>query len=228
MSVSRRSPFELDELLDHPNSSPVHTTVFTGESSGLAFGPVHAHSVALWISRVTVLCLMRATRRTKKETLRSLLHRTWSGKRDSNSRPQPWQGCALPTELFPLGRRHSTAAAAGVKRRCPRPRCPQARASRPPPLFMERRMRMDATETKKGAEAPFLCIPCKPVDFHGHQPGAGNETRTRDLNLGKVALYQLSYSRLGGGILPVFTRLSTCSAALLQARTFARGTLVVA
>ena len=26
--------------------------------------------------------------------------------------------------------------------------------------------------------------------------GAGNESRTRDLNLGKVALYQLSYSRL--------------------------------
>lgn len=25
-----------------------------------------------------------------------------SGKRDSNSRPQPWQGCALPTELLPL------------------------------------------------------------------------------------------------------------------------------
>ena len=24
-----------------------------------------------------------------------------SGKRDSNSRPQPWQGYALPTELFP-------------------------------------------------------------------------------------------------------------------------------
>ena len=29
--------------------------------------------------------------------------RCWSGKRDSNSRPQPWQGCALPTELFPHG-----------------------------------------------------------------------------------------------------------------------------
>src|SRR3954465_10217798 len=26
---------------------------------------------------------------------------SWSGKRVSNSRPQPWQGCALPTELFP-------------------------------------------------------------------------------------------------------------------------------
>ena len=26
---------------------------------------------------------------------------SWSGKRDSNSRPRPWQGRALPTELFP-------------------------------------------------------------------------------------------------------------------------------
>jgi hypothetical protein len=26
----------------------------------------------------------------------------WSGRRGSNSRPQPWQGCALPTELLPL------------------------------------------------------------------------------------------------------------------------------
>src|SRR3972149_11412330 len=25
----------------------------------------------------------------------------WSGRRDSNPRPQPWQGCALPTELLP-------------------------------------------------------------------------------------------------------------------------------
>ena len=29
--------------------------------------------------------------------------------------------------------------------------------------------------------------------------GAGNEVRTRDLNLGKVALYQLSYSRMVRG-----------------------------
>ena len=28
------------------------------------------------------------------------------------------------------------------------------------------------------------------------EDGAGNEARTRDLNLGKVALYQLSYSRV--------------------------------
>ena len=29
-----------------------------------------------------------------------------------------------------------------------------------------------------------------------YETGAGNESRTRDLNLGKVALYQLSYSRI--------------------------------
>ena len=31
--------------------------------------------------------------------------------------------------------------------------------------------------------------------------GAGNETRTRDPDLGKVVLYQLSYSRFEGAIL---------------------------
>ena len=28
--------------------------------------------------------------------------KNWSGKPGSNWRPQPWQGCALPAELFPL------------------------------------------------------------------------------------------------------------------------------
>ena len=31
--------------------------------------------------------------------------------------------------------------------------------------------------------------------IYSEKTGAGNEIRTRDLNLGKVALYQLSYSR---------------------------------
>ncbi len=30
--------------------------------------------------------------------------------------------------------------------------------------------------------------------------GAGEESRTLDLNLGKVALYQLSYSRMGTAV----------------------------
>ena len=67
----------------------------------------------------------------------------WSGKRDSNSRPQPWQGCALPTELFP--------------------------------------------HIEKSYERCW---------YFFRIFGAGNEIRTRDLNLGKVALYQLSYSRV--------------------------------
>lgn len=29
------------------------------------------------------------------------LDKKWSGKRDSNPRPLPWQGNALPAELFP-------------------------------------------------------------------------------------------------------------------------------
>ncbi len=33
----------------------------------------------------------------------------------------------------------------------------------------------------------------------GWEDGAGDEIRTRDINLGKVALYQLSYSRSKGG-----------------------------
>ncbi len=39
---------------------------------------------------------------------------------------------------------------------------------------------------------------CNPVHSHfaiAPISGAGDESRTRDLNLGKVALYQLSYSR---------------------------------
>ncbi len=34
-----------------------------------------------------------------------------------------------------------------------------------------------------------------PAESRGEEVGAGNETRTRDPDLGKVVLYQLSYSR---------------------------------
>src|SRR5687767_15627457 len=39
--------------------------------------------------------------------------------------------------------------------------------------------------------------------------GAGNETRTRDPDLGKVVLYQLSYSRRGTDILGMKRKVST-------------------
>ncbi len=38
-----------------------------------------------------------------------------------------------------------------------------------------------------------------PPSLEPGETGAGNEARTRDLNLGKVALYQLSYSRIERG-----------------------------
>ena len=40
--------------------------------------------------------------------------------------------------------------------------------------------------------------------FMDENSGAGNESRTRDLNLGKVALYQLSYSRVTFGSITYF------------------------
>ena len=42
----------------------------------------------------------RRTGKLKKDNLSAVLS-ALSGKRGSDPRPQPWQGCALPTELFP-------------------------------------------------------------------------------------------------------------------------------
>jgi hypothetical protein len=84
--------------------------------------------------------------------------RIWSGRRVSNSRPQPWQGCALPTELLPHIYCFTT-------------------------LYCRH----------------FVSQFCKTPH---PESGAGDESRTRDLNLGKVALYQLSYSRVFAALLP--------------------------
>jgi hypothetical protein len=53
-------------------------------------------------------------------------------------------------------------------------------------------------KTKKAEKIifqPFLIIYAHHGVFIDKNSGAGNETRTRDPNLGKVMLYQLSYSR---------------------------------
>jgi hypothetical protein len=90
----------------------------------------------------------------------------WSGRRVSNSRPQPWQGCALPTELLPRN------------------------------LLSDPNItRIIRIRNRRG--------------FFTTYPGAGDESRTRDLNLGKVALYQLSYSRI---FLLLSRRFELCSA----------------
>ena len=66
------------------------------------FPRIVANTPGPWKGRIEVAGDGSASQNTKQqgEPLRfSLL--LWSGKRDSDPRPQPWQGCALPTELFP-------------------------------------------------------------------------------------------------------------------------------
>ncbi len=76
------------------------------------------------------------------------LHANWSGKRDSNSRPQPWQGCALPTELFPPFT-HSSREATPVKSGARHAATRHARRSPPdprdPPRYFEARVNPSRT-----------------------------------------------------------------------------------
>jgi hypothetical protein len=54
------------------------------------------------------------------QTTQNAASKIWSGRRGSNSRPQPWQGCALPTELLPRFAAYILLTA---------PRCSELRAS---------------------------------------------------------------------------------------------------
>jgi hypothetical protein len=59
--------------------------------------------------------------------------------------------------------------------------------------LLSRRCRLTS---RRGEPEPSILTKKGSMSFPFSKPGAGNETRTRDLNLGKVALYQLSYSRM--------------------------------
>src|SRR5471030_2832808 len=112
----------------------------------------------------------------KKGSHSAALLQFWSGRRVSNSRPQPWQGCALPTELLPRGaffggEDRSRTDLDGFAGRCIT-------------ALLPRQMKL-CTQNRSGLRAAI------------RNSGAGEESRTLDLNLGKVALYQLSYSRIG-------------------------------
>ena len=89
-----------------------------------------------------------------------------SGKRDSNPRPQPWQGCALPTELFPRNGRKVYPS--GPVRATSVPRCHR-----------------DLTRSAPTAETG-------PWNGPGESGGEGD--RTPDLVNAIHALSQLSYA----------------------------------
>ena len=112
----------------------------------------------------------------KRESEKRFPFLMWSGRRVSNSRPQPWQGCALPTELLPHipgGASRSRTDLHGFAIRCI--------------TALLSRRRVNHVKRKGENVRTAIAFP--------RNTGAGEESRTLDLNLGKVALYQLSYCR---------------------------------
>ena len=137
-----------------------------------------------------------------------------SGKRDLNSRPQPWQGCALPTELLPHCFIHLICEEEET-------RTPTTQLSLPPQssastnsatsptyyvfaiwiICAQNRTRTCTslnTRTWNVRVYQFRHLgnwkSCFRSAYSEHW--AANETWTRDPNLGKVVLYQLSYCRI--------------------------------
>ena len=96
-----------------------------------------------------------------------------SGKRDSNPRPQPWQGCALPTELFPQSVScYSEADTPG--------------SQTPTTLHGDRTMLSWHSSDPNCDEASDILLLCH---VHG-----GERDRTADLLNAIQALSQLSYA----------------------------------
>ena len=84
-------------LLSASFSSPRHS--FSSERSALKF----SISEASFTNMETVgSAKIEIAKKAKRTTQRVVLLFS-SGKRDSDPRPRPWQGRALPTELFPRG-----------------------------------------------------------------------------------------------------------------------------
>ena len=67
-------------------------------------------------SFVQIVLVQCFTRKKGKEDTLFPSFKTWSGKRDSNSRPQPWQGCALPLSYSRLKWRHYIQISAKVNK----------------------------------------------------------------------------------------------------------------
>ena len=134
-----------------------------------------------------------------------------SGKRDSDPRPQPWQGCALPTELFPPNKNNENGEEEETRTPTTQlPLPPQSSASTNSATsptfrchFEHQCPRQDSNlHVVKHTHLKRARLPIPPLGLRSHPPvlvhsesRAENGTRTRDPDLGKVVLYQLSYFR---------------------------------
>src|SRR5216683_2241122 len=91
-----------------------------------------------------------------------------------------------------------------------RPPAAEDRHDRLVPLLCHAQL-LHARKCQASAETPVKHQPkafCRLSTEFAHRVGAGDETRTRDIDLGKVALYQLSYSRSARRILASLFRSS--------------------
>ena len=170
------------------------------------------------------------TLNTKKAIIFRLSLNFLSGKRGSNSRPQPWQGCALPTELFPQMWKFVFWAENEARTRDPNlgkvvlyqlsyfrkceeeeTRTPTSQLTLPPQSSASTNSATSPFEIKnslagcpeqdsnlhvvKHSHLKRARLPFRHLGFREIIDWAENEARTRDPNLGKVVLYQLSYFR---------------------------------
>jgi hypothetical protein len=107
-----------------------------------------------------------APARRSVKTIDAALNQTWSGKRDSNSRPRPWQGRALPTELFPRGTAHITDCPTGVNPRIRR----RGSDWGGPSAAREGSARLRAHRQSRTISSGW---PRRPAAFRRHGTGAG-------------------------------------------------------
>jgi hypothetical protein len=81
------------------------------------------------------------------------------------------------------------------------------------PIILERRGL--GKPKKRGRKSGCTSADC----IAGNVAGAGDGIRTRDINLGKVALYQLSYSRVSCIVAPDRDNVKSIGAVLRCAKT---------
>jgi hypothetical protein len=129
--------------------------------------------------------------------LRKLTYGLWSEKRDSNPRPQPWQGCALPAELFSLEFWYERGDLNSHIIMIPDPK--SGASANSATLALLRIGRNGAPGRIRTYDLWIRSPLLYPAELQAHVfynlTGANDEGRTRDNRSHNPVLYQLSYIR---------------------------------
>ncbi len=139
--------------------------------------------------RFSDACSRKLQRFQANQSVLSDLRREWSGRWDSNPRPQPWQGCALPLSYARMAPGEPDGYSLEDRTRIPGAGNWSGRwDSNPRP------------QPWQGCALPLSYARINPVnrmgnlydagpECRGPETGAGDGIRTHDPNLGKVVLY---------------------------------------